>query len=420
MIGSLFTAITGLQGFQQMMNVVANNIANADTIGFKSSNTVFDTMLSQTIRGAGAPTAANGGTDPNQVGLGVEVSQVSPIFSQGGAETTGKPTDLMIQGNGMFVLQGNSGLYYTRNGSFNLDANGALVNPSTGMAVIGYQAQGNPPTINTNAPLAPITIPSSYSSYSIAPDGTVTGVSSSGTTTTLGQIALAQFPNPTGLQAIGNSLYIPTLNSGVSNISNATVLNFGGGTAVTVISAGNSGVNSPSLTFPSTMSVPATMTTTPTTLSGALSTGTLPYSYPVTSATLSFTMGTAGLSGTPTITVNGVSVPVTSSSLAGGVYTFTTANGALTLTLPSGVSLAPASGTQTFTMNLGGSIGAAGVPGTNGIGTVTSGALEMSNVDLSREFSNMIIAERGFEANSKTITTSDSILNTLVNMKQLP
>lgn len=417
MIGSLFTAITGLQTFQQYMNVISNNIANVNTVGYKDTETNFESMISQTMRSASAPSATSGGSDPRQVGLGVQVGGNVPIFTQGSAQTTGKPTDLMIQGAGFFEVNNNGATYYTRNGAFDRDANGNIVNPSSGMLLMGFQAQGTPPAINTNAPVGPINIPPTYASFNIGSDGTVTGIDSTGSTTVLGQVALVNFPNPSGLQAAGNSLFTPTLNSGAPN-TNTNYPSFTGTTAANSTQVVASYSAQP--TVPS-LFVPAGTPALPTGVSvgGALSTS---IGGPITSLQISFDSTAAGLATNGKISINGQAFTATNVTTTGnappatpGTITFTGGTIPSTLTVYLGQAL-PAS-TTGFVLNLGNSGGVNGVPGTNGLGTVTPGALEMSNVDLSREFSNMIIAERGYEANSKVITTSDSILMTLVNMK---
>lgn len=429
MIGSLFTAITGLQSFQQDLNVISNDIANVNTVGYKTNETIFESMISQTLRGAAAPTTTTGGSNPNQIGLGVQLSAIDPIFTQGGAQTTGKPTDMMIQGNGFFVVQSNGAKYYTRDGGFDRDATGDVVNPATGMTVMGYQAQGNPPTINYNAPLSPINIPNTYASFSISSTGIVSGITSTGTTTTLGQVALATFPNPSGLQAMGNNLYNPTLNSGQSNILDAGLVQFSASTAVPVTSTNSPQV--PSLVVPTTV-LQTNFPTGITVASAAVGANTtnsvsLNSGNPVTSMQLTFSTTAGGVIATPKLVINGTVSALVGALTAGPPTTvvFTdptvgtpTAGNTLTISIPN-TPFTSASGlqSQNFTLNLGGSLGATGIPGQNGIGTITPGALEMANVDLSREFSNMIIAERGFQANSKTITTSDSVLLTLVNMK---
>ena len=405
MIGSLFTAITGLQAFQQEMNVEANNIANANTIGFKSGQSTFETMVSQTLRGASAPTATAGGVDPKQIGLGVQVTSVIPLFTQGSAQTTGKPTDLMIQGNGLFVINQNGVTEYSRAGAFDRDANGNLVNPSTGGLVMGFPAQGSPPAVNTNAPIAPLNIPSTYASFNIGSDGTVTGISSNGTPTILGQVALVTFPNPAGLQMGANNLYTATLNSGAPNTNATTLPTF---TAPTDIPASTTA----QAAYPA-LTVPAGVTTLPTNLTVG---GTFTGAGPVTSLQISFDTTAAGLATNGKVSLNGAAFTnagVTTTAGPPGTLVYA----GLTITLPTALAAADQVSKTGYTVNLGTSGGVTGTPGTNGLGTLIPGAREMSNTDLGREFSNMIVAERGYQANSKVITTADNVLMTLVNMK---
>jgi len=145
MMRSLNAGVSGLQQYQEMMDVVGNNIANVNTVGYKANEVTLEDMISQTEAGAMAPTDDSGGTDPRQVGLGVTSGTISTIFTQGNLQTSSSPTDLAIQGNGFFILtQGNSATqYYTRDGSFNVDANNNLVNPSNGMEVQGWMADAN-------------------------------------------------------------------------------------------------------------------------------------------------------------------------------------------------------------------------------------------------------------------------------------
>jgi flagellar hook protein FlgE len=410
MIGALFTAITGLQAFQQELNVEANNIANANTVGFKSGQSTFETLVSQTLRGASAPTGTLGGSDPKQLGLGVQVATILPVFTQGSAQTTGNPTDLMIQGNGLFVMNDNGTTMYSRAGAFGRDASGNLVSPSTGALVMGFPAQGTPPAINTSAPLAPMNISPNYASFNIGADGTITGIASNGTPTVLGQVALVTFPNPSGLQVDANNMYTPTLNSGTPNTTPATVPTFAGTTAANATAVPASSTTTPQVPA---LTVPAGVTTLPTNLSVF---GTYTGAAPVTSLKISFDTGATGAITNGQVSLNGAAFTTTGvTTTAGPPGTLVYAG--LTITVPTALSAADQISQTGWTVNLGASGGVAGVPGTNGLGTIIPGAREMSNVDLSREFSDMIIAERGFEANSKVITTSDNVLQTLVNMK---
>src|SRR3954452_8849453 len=137
MLRSLFAGISGLRANQIALDVAGNNIANANTIGYKSSSTVFQDTLSQMITGATRDSAARGGRNPIQVGLGVQLSATALNLGQGSAETTGRPTDLMISGDGMFVVTANNEQLYTRAGAFSFDDTGTLVTPS-GARVQGY------------------------------------------------------------------------------------------------------------------------------------------------------------------------------------------------------------------------------------------------------------------------------------------
>ena len=135
MMRSLYSAVSGLRNHQTKMDVIGNNIANVNTVGFKEGRTSFKDMLSQTVQGAAAPSANQGGTNPMQVGLGVTLGSIDTIMSQGSAESTGKNTDLMLQGDGFFVLNDAGKQVFTRAGAFDTDANGNLVDTSSGALV---------------------------------------------------------------------------------------------------------------------------------------------------------------------------------------------------------------------------------------------------------------------------------------------
>ncbi len=129
MLRSLFTGISGLAAHQQMLDVTSNNIANVNTTGFKSSSSVFEDTLSQTLTGGGAPTAANGGSNATQIGLGVKLAATNLNFTQGSNQATGVPSNMLINGDGFFVVQAASGEQYTRAGAFTLNSHGQLVSP---------------------------------------------------------------------------------------------------------------------------------------------------------------------------------------------------------------------------------------------------------------------------------------------------
>ncbi len=151
-MGALSSGVTGLQAHQKMLDVAGNNLANVNTIGFKSSRMTFSELLSQTVKKASQPTSTVGGTNPQQMGSGVGIAGISPDMTQGNIVSTGNPLDLAIEGEGYFVLNDGSQNIYTRAGAFAVDANSAFVDPATGYLVQrigsvgvddGFQTAGN-------------------------------------------------------------------------------------------------------------------------------------------------------------------------------------------------------------------------------------------------------------------------------------
>jgi flagellar hook protein FlgE len=157
MMRSLYAAISGLRNHQEKMDVIGNNIANVNTVGFKSGSVTFQDMLSQTLSGASSGTGTSGGTNPMQIGLGVSVAAISTNFTDGSAQSTGVQTDLAITGSGFFVLGDPLNQQYSRAGNFSFDASGNLVNGS-GMKVLGWQGN-NSGVVSTTGAVTGIQIP---------------------------------------------------------------------------------------------------------------------------------------------------------------------------------------------------------------------------------------------------------------------
>ena len=172
MTRSLFSGVSGLKAHQSRMDVVGNNIANVNTTGFKASRMTFADTLYQTQAGASSPNGSRGGTNPKQVGLGVGVSTIDTLFTDASPSATGKNTDLALSGNGLFVVKDGTGTYYTRDGSFEFDAQGNYVLPGSGKFVQGWMADedGN---LTTTGGTTDIVIPSGQS---IAPKATTKAV----------------------------------------------------------------------------------------------------------------------------------------------------------------------------------------------------------------------------------------------------
>src|SRR5690606_17315819 len=156
MMQSLFAGVSGLRSHQRRMDVIGNNVANVNTVGFKAARATFQDVLYNTLRGAGAPQNNRGGTNPMQVGLGVQVGSIDTLFTSGNPQSTGVETDLMIQGEGLFVVTDGERRYFTRAGNFYPDSNGTLVTPG-GYKVLGWtaDAEGN---IDPLAPLGELKI----------------------------------------------------------------------------------------------------------------------------------------------------------------------------------------------------------------------------------------------------------------------
>lgn len=203
---ALWVAKTGLDAQQTNMAVISNNLANVNTTGYKRSRAVFEDLLYQNVRQVGSQSSQDT-TLPSGLSLGTGVRTVATekLFTQGNLIQTGNPLDLAIQGRGFFQIQQPDGtIAYTRDGSFQVNAQGQIVNSS------GYVLQPS------------ITIPSGTQSISIGTDGVLSVVTTnSSAPTQVGTIQLADFINPAGLQSIGNNLYLETAASGSPQAGNA-------------------------------------------------------------------------------------------------------------------------------------------------------------------------------------------------------
>ena len=218
------TAASGLSAQQVKLEAVADNLANSTTPGFKSATTVeFQALLSETLRPGSKPEGTLGGVNPLQIGTGVEVAGIHRDYSQGAIGITGASADLAVDGIGFFILKEDSGgRLYTRDGTFSLDAQDRLVDPATGMAVQGLNADLATFTVPGVGTLQDLVIPvgdlvvggATLTGFSVGADGTITGIFSDSTLRTLGRVGLARFSNPDGLEHRGGPLFRAGTNSG--------------------------------------------------------------------------------------------------------------------------------------------------------------------------------------------------------------
>lgn len=201
MLRSLYTGVSGMRNHQVRMDVVANNISNVNTVGFKAGRLNFQDLFNQQIRfatGAEEPPSRY----PSQVGTGVTIGSIQNLFDQGGLQTTGRVLDVAIEGNGFFMLKNpaDENIYYTRNGTFTLDKEGYLV------SMEGYRVLDE-----GGAEITPVDIAAGQQIISIEKNGTITVLNPDGTTETLGVIGLANIINPESMEKAGNNTYRPTI-----------------------------------------------------------------------------------------------------------------------------------------------------------------------------------------------------------------
>lgn len=209
MLRSMYSGVSGMRAFQTKLDVIGNNIANVNTVGFKGGRVMFKDILSQSVAGVTAPEeGVQGGTNAKQIGLGVAISAIDTIHTAGSAMTTNVPTDVRIDGDGFFAVKANDEQevpYLTRAGNFTLDANRQLVTAD------GYfvQAEGGEPII----------LDEGVTSFSIAQDGTIISINADGTAeATDFKIGVVKVTNPSGLEKIGGNMYRVTPNANMEEI----------------------------------------------------------------------------------------------------------------------------------------------------------------------------------------------------------
>ncbi|GAA3672869.1 flagellar hook protein FlgE [Arthrobacter ginkgonis] len=390
MLRSLYSGISGLRSHQTMLDVTGNNIANVNTTGFKSSSVVFQDTLSQMTADATAGDAQAGGTNPAQVGLGVQVAAIATNTTQGSLQATGKGTDVMIGGDGYFVVSQGGQQYYTRAGGFEIDDQGRL-KTSGGALLQGWPAANG--VVDTTASLGTLDVVNSTAS----PAAATSALGATGNLPSDAAVGTVRSTEITVYDAAGNA----------RNFSLEFTRTAAGWDVAADDGAGNTATGS--LAFTNGAQTGAT----PLTVGGA-------------TVDLSAITGYSGLNTAGLTSQDGRASGLMESFSIGpdGTVTAAYSNGArlavgrialADFANPGGLekagdSLYRASGTS----------GAASLvePGANGAATLASGFLEMSNVDLSQEFTNLIVAQRGFQANARMITTSDDILQELTNLKR--
>jgi len=407
MLRSLFTAISGLTNHQTRMDVIGNNIANVNTYGYKSGRANFQDMMSQTLSGASPNQSGRGGMNPKQIGLGVNIAAIDNIHTQGALQSTGVMTDLAIQGDGFFVLNDGSRDLYTRDGTFRLDERGNFV-ASNGMRVQGWPAVGG--AIDTTLPIQGINIPVAAQMQARA-TADVTIIGNLDSRVPVGTTYSNNFQVYDSL-GDSHSVLITYTKTGADTwdwaASGADITSIWPGTNMGTI---NFDVNGQWLSQTGTLQLDlANGAATPQMINPDLTA--------MTQLANPNTVNLVNQNGFAPGTL--VSYNISNSGIINGVFD----NGIIeTLGQVAMARFNNNGGLMKEGDNLWAESANSGVPlvgtaNTGARGSIQAGSLEMSNVNLAQEFSDMIITQRGFQANSRVITTSDEILQELINLKR--
>ncbi len=411
MMRSLFSAVSGLKAHQQRMDVIGNNIANVNTPGFKKSRVTFQDMLNQTIRGASRPVdGGRGGTNPMQVGLGVSTGSIDTIMTGSSPQDTGKNTDLAIDGDGFFVVSDGSRNYYTRAGAFDFDRDGYLVN-ANGMHVMGWKADENgvintSPNSMVNIKIDLNTTEKAKQTEKIYFSGNLDAKISNGQSIII-------------TQAVYDSLGCKhtaefTFTKSDTNSNTWSVYCKVDGSDITP-------TPTPTLTFKGDgtfdTSSPSNVNFSFTPNNGADQVSFAPDFSQMTQFD-GETTATASQDGYPAGSLQGVSFDTTgtlSGVFSNGITRALAQVALASFNNPGGLFK---EGNNLFSESSNSGGANIGPAGKGGLGTIKPGSLEMSNVDLAQEFTDMIVTQRGFQANSRVITASDEMLQDLVNLKR--
>jgi flagellar hook protein FlgE len=465
MMRSLYSGVSGLQNHQTRMDVLGNNVANVNTTGFKKGRVVFQDLLYQQMSGASAPSGDVGGVNPKEIGLGMAVGSVDTIHTQGALQTTGVSTDLAIQGSGFFVLQKGESKLFTRDGAFGLDKDGRLVNPATGYRVQGWKAQtvNGQTVIPTSAATEDIIVPvgskdpaKATSRVDIAcnldkrtpeiPAGSTADTVEQGTWRVEEKV-YDSFGSPHTLRVEFRKV-VGSPNQWQATVSMDPEAQANTNVAVALGAnpqAGNGNTFNVEFDNRGLISRVRDSQGNATPGAGVLDMG---VSFDVAGATpgagggasrqtMRLNLGTVG-SATNTVTQMAErsstkvfsqdgytmgyldSFKIDQSGTVTAVYSNGTNRsiGQVALgsfTNPGGLEKV---GEANFVQSNNSGMANIGPSGIAGKGKIVAGTLEMSNVDLADQMTDMIVTQRGFQANSRTIQTADQLLQELLALKR--
>ena len=425
MLQALLAGVASIKAQQTRMNVIGNNLANVNTTAFKSSRVTFQDMISQTLRGAAGPGNSLGGRNALQLGLGVLVAGTDANMEQGSLNATNRPGDLAIQGNGYFVVSDGSAMTYTRDGAFDLDANGDLVMRSTGQRVMGWGAdafglidstQPVDASSSINIPVGQQSAVQQTTQINMAGNLKGTAAAADSWTTTVrvydslggAHDVTVKFTNrqspPQGTPPTGATsswewqAFEGTTPIGDSSSAGNERLYFDGtGTLLNASALGG-------------VTIPA---------SGAATAFDVDVNFAaITQLSTETSVQVASQNGYPAGSLQGFSV--SSEGIVTGIFTngLTRALGQIGMANfpnPGGLERI---GNNQFRNTDNSGIPSIGAAKSGGRGNINAGFLEQSNVDIGTEFTELIVTQRGFQANTRVVTTVDEMLQDLINIKR--
>ena len=432
MLQALLSGVASIKAHQTRMNVIGNNLANVNTTAYKGSRVGFQDMLSQTVQGASAPNSGQGGRNSIQYGLGVTVGATAVNGEQGSLGATNRPTDLAIQGNGYFVVADAGRQYFTRDGSFDTDESGTLVHRGTGARLLGWTADANgkidnSKTIEKDSYLKFET--GSQKALQITSRATLTGNLNSSATATDKVTSNIRVFDSLGVShdltvVMSNHKVPPTGTAPTGATSSWDWTAYEGATTGTPIGSSTTAGNGP-LYFDANGASVSSLA------AGALNKVTMAGS-PGASPTFPIDLDFKGLSSVDQAssasfaTQNGFEPGSLSGIAIGsdGVITGIFSNGLnRTLGQVALATFANAEGLDRVSDNMWSDSANSGLaniaaPKQTNHGSLSAGYLEQSNVDISSEFTDLIVTQRGFQANTKIVTTVDQMLEELINLRR--
>ncbi len=440
---SFYTSIGGIKAAQSQINIVSDNLANINTVGFKESNITFADVYYNTLSSGSSAAKGFGGTNPKQIGLGTQVSSIDRNFTNGATQTTGKATDMKIQGNGFFtVINQNNEVLYSRAGNFSLDSAGNLVLPN------GCRLLGTANTFGTQSGNTPIKIPpviKATTSPNTSDLGTKNRTDLNNVDITSGTFSINVDYGGAAPTTVGITIdptdnltdIVGKIQAGLDGVTAGGTVTLADGKLNIVPPGGHT------LSFTSgTSNFVSTTEIASSPAAGPYATKVLDYKQTVdVPDSLASAVKYSGMdiyeNGTIEVKYsNGDKMTVMQDENNQSIFKYTTADGvvikgndvtvAAQLAVPANFQMQLASfinpngliaqGGNTYSKGANCGDSFYGTPGANGFGSMQSGALEASNVDMTKQFADMIVAQRAIEANSRAFDSQNQIMRTLVNL----